>query len=161
MKRNVGYVIVALIAGGGCWFFGLDIVPSIVVSLVVAVALFALRAFLSPIDNSEWPPPPPPLTDGARREVTELDWALRTRRRYIDDRIAERVKHIALSIVRQRHLDIDEPTHRDRIERLVGAQVYLLLVSADRVRMTVPALLSVLARLESLERPQAIDRTKP
>jgi hypothetical protein len=34
-------------------------------------------------------------------------------------------------------------------------------VSADRVRMTVPALLSVLARLESLERPQAIDRTKP
>jgi hypothetical protein len=160
MKQKVGYSIVAVIIGGGCWFFGLDIVPSIIVAAVVAVLLFAFRALVGPIDNSEWPPAPPSLTDGARREVTELDWALRTRQRFVDDRIVERVRNIALSSLHQRQLNIDDPAHRERIERLVGPPVYALLASPDRVRLSVPALLSVLARLDSLERPGPIDRSE-
>jgi hypothetical protein len=161
MKQIVGLSFVALITGAGCWFFGLDIVPSIVVALAVAVVLFAVQAVHRPIDNYEWPPAPPTLTDGARREVSELDWALRTRRRFVDDPIVERVRKIVISLLRQRHLDPEYPPHRERIERLVGPQVYLLIVSPDRVRMSVPAMISVLARLEALENDQPAARARP
>jgi hypothetical protein len=160
MKYNIGLSIAAVLIGAGCWFFGLDIVPSIVVTLVIGILLFALRAFVRPIDNYEWPPPPPTLTDGDRREVAELDWALRTPRRVVEDRIVNRVRNIALVGLRRHHLDPDNPSHRQRIERLVGAQVYLLLVAPDTTRVRVSTLLSVLARLESLEKSEPTIRTR-
>ncbi len=39
MKRYVGAVVVAALCGAACWFFGLDLVPSIVVGLVVYALL--------------------------------------------------------------------------------------------------------------------------
>jgi hypothetical protein len=153
MRYNVGLSIVAVLVGAGCWFFGLDVIPSIVVALVVAILLFAVRAFVRPVDNYEWPPPPPTITDGDRREVAELDWALRTPRRIVEDRIVGRVRALAVSGLRRRHLDFDNPEHRVRIERLVGPQAYFILTSPDRVRMNVSTLLSVLGRIESLEKP--------
>lgn len=152
MKNRVGLCVVSLLAGAGCWFFGLDIVPSIVVAVVVGIALFAIGAIVRPIDNYEWPPPPPTVTDGDRREVAELEWALRTPRRVVEDRIITRVSRIALASLRRRHLDVDNPAHRTRIEQLVGPQVYLLLASPDRIRMNISTLLAVLGRLESLEK---------
>jgi hypothetical protein len=160
MKNKIGLGIVAALAGAGCWFFGLDIVPSIVVALVVGILLFAIGAFVRPIDNYEWPPAPPKVTDGDRREVAELDWALRTPRRLVEERIVTRVSAIALAGLRRRHLDVDNPAHQQRIEQLVGPQVYFLLVSPDRVRMNVTTLLSVLGRLESLEKSDSA-RARP
>ena len=154
MRYNVGLSIVAALVGAGCWFFGLDVIPSIVVALVVAILLFAVRAFVRPVDNYEWPPPPPTITDGDRREVAELDWALRTPRRVVEDRIVTRVRTVAVSSLRRRHLDLDNPEHRARIERLVGPQVYFVLTSPDRVRVNVTTLLSVIGRIESLEKSE-------
>jgi hypothetical protein len=158
IRYTVGFSVTSVLAGAGCWFFGLDVIPSIVVAIVVAVLLFALRVLVRPSDNYEWPPAPPTQTDGDRREVSELEWALRTPRRLVEERIVARVGAIARAAVYRRHLDPANPAHRERIEQLVGPPVYLLLVSPDGVRMSVSSLLAVLRRLEALENPGATAR---
>ena len=92
MKRYIGAIVIAVLAGAGCWFFGLDLVPAIVVGLVVAGLGITVAALTIPTENVEWPPAPPEPTDGARREVTELSWALRTPGGVVDERVLARVR---------------------------------------------------------------------
>jgi hypothetical protein len=159
MKRYVGVVVIALLAGFGVWFFGLGIVPSIVVTLVIAGLGIVLRTIALPSENAEWPPAPPEPSAGARREVSELAWALRAPGGVVDDRIVWRVRRIAIESLSRRHLDVDNPAHRARIERLVGAPLYSLLTSGENFRVTVPALQSVLGRLEALENADGPSRS--
>jgi hypothetical protein len=158
MRRYVGVVIVALLVGAGCWFFGLDVVPSIVVALVVAGLGITLGIITLPLDNVEWPPAPPEPTDGARREVSELTWSLRTPGGVVGERNVERVRRIADTSLRRRHLDLDNPAHRVRIERLIGAPLYALLNSAERHRVSLSMLLSELGILEALEKSDPASR---
>jgi hypothetical protein len=161
MRYTVGLSFAAALIGAGCWFFGLDVIPSIVVAIVVAVLLFALRALVRPGVNYDWPPAPPTSTDGDRREVNELEWALRTPRRLVEDRIVARVSSIARAALRRRHLDPENPAHRERIEHLVGAPVYQLLSSPDTARVSVSSLLAVLRRLDALENANSGARARP
>jgi len=152
MTRYVAPIVIALLAGAGCWFFGLAIVPSLVVVLVLAAVGIALRTVILPAGNIEWPPAPPAPSEGLRREASELAWAIRGPRGIVDERIIERVRRIAVASLNRRHLDVDNPRDRVRIESLIGAQTYAFLSSRDRASMTLPALLSMLSLLESLEK---------
>jgi hypothetical protein len=169
MNRYVGPIILGVLVGGGSWFFGLDVVPSIVVAMVVAVLGITLDLVTMPADTAlsttaeppmgapliphamEWPVAPPLPSDGARREVSELGWALRTPTGVVEDRVLERVRNIAATSLRRRQLDLDNPAHRDRIELLVGAPLYELLRSREPRRASARTLRSALGLLEALE----------
>jgi hypothetical protein len=159
MKSYIGIFIVSLVVGAAFWFFGLDVIPSIVVTLVLAGLGITLRIVRLPTDNLEWPPAPPEPTAGARREVSELTWSLRTPRGIVEDRVIERIRNIADTSLRRRHLDLDNPAHRARIERLIGPSLYTLVTSPERRRVNLPTFLSILAVLETLEKSDPAART--
>jgi hypothetical protein len=169
MKRFGGVVAIAILAGAGCWFFGLGLVPAIVVLLVVGSLGVLLRVLTAPTTTGEWPAAPPQPTDGARRETSELSWALRTRGGIVDDAIILRVRAIVASRLAHRQLDLDNPEHRQAIEKLIGSGVYGLVNASgnrQRVRMpTIVATLDILERLDALDRPDVLDKpgvlTKP
>jgi hypothetical protein len=151
MKRYIVIVAIAVLVGGGCWFFGLDVIPSVVVTLVVAGIGATIRTIGAPAVDVEWPPAPPEPREGARRETSELSWALRPSG-VVDDRIIERVRNLAAKSLGRRHLDLADPVHAERIQRLVGAPTYTFLVSRERGRIDLRRLLSELSRLEQLEK---------
>jgi hypothetical protein len=150
MRPFVPVIVVAAIAGGVVWFFGLGILPAIVVVLVVGAVGTVLRLVTGETPNRDWPLPPPPITDGARREAFELSWAMRTRSGIVDDRIVLRVRSIAAKRLALRHLDLENPANRRAIERLVGPQVYDLLTSVDERRVRVTTVIATLEVLDSL-----------
>ncbi|HEX4057222.1 MAG TPA: hypothetical protein VHX87_02750 [Galbitalea sp.] len=164
MTRYIGPAMLAVLAGAGCWFFGLAIIPSIVVVIVVGAIVVTLREVVAPDDTvltagivqsaqtAEWPPGPPLHGDGARRDVSELGWALRTPSGIVEDRVLDRVRAIAATSLRRRRLDLENPADRARIERLVGPPLYLLLTAAGRQRTSARTLRSLLGTLEALER---------
>jgi hypothetical protein len=152
MTRHVTPIVIAVLAGAGCWFFGLAVVPSLVVVLVLAAVGIALRTVILPTGNIEWPPAPPASIEGLRREASELAWAIRGPRGIVDERIIERVRRIAIGSLNRRHLDVYSPRDRTRIESLIGASMYAFLSSRDRASVKLPTLLSMLNLLESLEK---------
>jgi hypothetical protein len=150
MRRLVPVIVVAIVVGGVVWFFGLGVLPAVVVALAIGAVGTVLRLVTAEMPSRDWPPPPPPITDGARREAFELSWALRTRSGIVDDRIVVRVRSIAANRLAFRHLDLDNPAHRSSIERLVGAQVYNLLTSSDGRYVRLTTILGTLEVLDSL-----------
>ncbi|MDQ1529066.1 MAG: hypothetical protein QOH77_856 [Actinomycetota bacterium] len=165
MKRFAGVIVVAILAGAGCWFFGLGLVPAIVVVLVVGSLGVVLRVLTAPATVGEWPAAPPQPTDGARRETSELSWALRTRGGIVDDAIILRVRAIVANRLAHRQLDLDNPGHRRAIEKLIGAGVYeLVSASGNRQRVKMPSIvttLDILERLDVLDKPDRVDPPIP
>jgi hypothetical protein len=169
MKRFAGVIVVAILAGAGCWFFGLGLVPAIVVVLVVGSLGVVLRVLTAPATVGEWPAAPPQPTDGARRETSELSWALRTRGGIVDDAIILRVRAIVANRLAHRQLDLDNPGHRPAIEKLIGAGVYELVnvnvkASGNRQRVKMPSIvttLDILERLDVLDKPDRVDPPIP
>ena len=165
MKRYIGVGMIAVLAGAGSWFFGLDILPSIIVVFVIAALGITLRLVATtedpvlPAGTSEWPPSPPLPSDGARREVSELGWALRTPTGIVEDRVLERVRNIADTSLRRRRLDLDNAADRAAIEGLIGAPVYTLLTSGEPRRASVRTLRSALGLLEALEKTDPAARS--
>jgi hypothetical protein len=157
MRRFVPVIVVAILAGGIVWFFGLGILPALVVILVIGAIGTVLRLVTAEMPNRDWPLPPPPNTDGARREAFELSWAMRTRNGIVGDRIVLRVRSIAANRLALRHLDLENPAHREAIQRLIGPQVYDLLTSRDERHVRLSTVLATLEVLDSLgtSRPSA------
>jgi hypothetical protein len=177
MSRYAGPVILGVLVGGGAWFFGLAVVPSIVVAMVVAALGITLDLVATPTDSAlspdaesptgtmliprsmEWPPAPPQPNDGARREVSELGWALRTPTGVVEDRVLLRVRNIAATSLRRRQLDLDNPAHRTRIEALLGAPLYAVLRPGEPRRTSVRTLRSAVGLLEALETSDPASRS--
>lgn len=133
MRRFIGIVVLALVVGAVCWFFGLDVVSSLVIALVIVAAGVAWRALPESGPTMDWPVAPAPVRNGNRRETSQLSWSLRTGFGAVDDRIVARIRGIAVNRLALRQLDLDNPGHRASIERLIGEDVYEL-VSSERTR---------------------------
>jgi hypothetical protein len=152
MKRIVVPILVAVAAGGVCWFFGLGILPSVIVLLVVGAACVLLYRLTPAAANVEWPTAPPIASDGLRRETSNLSWALRTRNGIVDDAVIVRVRAIAVNRLARRQLSLDNPAHRPAIEALIGARVYSVLSPlGTRPRVRLAALAGTLEILERLD----------
>jgi hypothetical protein len=151
MKSLVIVIGGAVFAGVVAWYFGLGIVPAVVVVLVVGAIGGALRRVGGTPADRNWPPPPPPKVDGARREASELSWALRTRDELVDELIVLRVRSIAASRLAPRRLNLNNPVHRQRIELLIGQPAWEILSSAGTRRIPISAVLNVLEALDSLD----------
>ncbi len=152
MRRSAGVIVLAVIAGVASWFFGIGILPAVVVTLVVFSIGTVLRLVAGQRPNRDWPLPPSRKNDGQRRDAAELSWALRTRGGIVDDRVIARVRSIAARRLALRHLDLDDPAHRAKIQRLIGAASYETLTSGSTRKIRVTTVLGMLDTLDTLVR---------
>ena len=155
MKRLVAPILVAALAGVGGWFFGVGVLPAIVIALAVASVGIVLR--LANIGGSarEWPPPPPLVTDGARRESSDLSWAIRSRGAGVDDRIVLRIRRIAADRLAAHQLDLENPAHRAAIQRLLGKPTTETLLNPRAHTVRIADVIGMLDILDRLERRPA------
>ena len=161
MRRFVGIVVLALVVGAVCWFFGLDVVSSLVIALVIVAIGVAWRVLPDSGPTTDWPVGPAPVRDGNRRETSQLSWSLRTGFGAIDDRIVARIRSIAANRLALRQLDLDNPRHRSSIERLIGEDVYEL-ISSERTRaVRLIAITHALDVLDALGRGPAPHSNSP
>lgn len=159
MRRFVGVIVVAVLAGAGSWFFGVGVLPAVVIALAIGSIGVVLRVVTGATPSLDWPLPPPAPSDGKRRETSELSWAIRARGGAVDDRIVLRIRGIAENRLALRQLDLENPAHRPAIQKLVGAQTYDILANTGGRRVRVPDMLVVLDILDSLHRPQTQPRS--
>jgi hypothetical protein len=150
VRNRVLVIISALFSGIVVWYFGLGVLPAIVVALVIGAMGVMLRVFTDALPDRSWPPPPPPKIDGARREASELSWSLESHDGLVDERIVVRVRTIAENRLSARRLDLSSRADRPTIERLIGSPAVEVLTAAGSRRVHVSALLATLDRLDSL-----------
>jgi hypothetical protein len=149
-RRNVvGVVVLAVIVGAVLWFFGLGVVPALgVTGAIVAVGLVWLGARDG--ESLAWPTPPVRFAAGARRDVQEIAWALRSRGG-VPERLLVRVRDVARRRLRAAHrLDLDDPGDQDAIARLLPPDVLAVLRSPRRPELTLASYSALLAAVERL-----------
>ena len=152
MRRLVAPILVAVVAGVGCWFFGVGILPAVIIALAVGSVGIVLWLANITAGAREWPPPPPLVTDGARRESSDLSWAIRSRGSGVDDRIVIRIRRIAADRLAARQLDLDNPAHRAAIQRLLGRPTTETLLNPRAHRVRIADVVGMLDLLDRLER---------
>jgi hypothetical protein len=150
VRSLIAVVGAAIFAGVVVWYFGIGVVPAVVVGLVIGAIGSVLRHVTGALPNRSWPPPPPPKVDGARREASELSWALQTHDGLVDEFIVVRVRSIATNRLAMRRLSLTNPAHRERIQQIIGQQAYEILSAAGTRRVPLTAVLLVLDKLDAL-----------
>lgn len=145
-------VALSLVTGFICWFFGIGVLPAIVVVLTIGSIGVVVRAASQPT-TPEWPSAPLPSSAGDRRESSELSWAMRVRGRGVDQRILRRISRIAANRLAQRQLDLDNPLDRPAIERLLGRATFAIVCNPESARVRLPDLVALLDHLDALQRP--------
>jgi hypothetical protein len=161
MKRIVAVILVAFVAGAGSWFFGVGVLPAIVIGLTIGAVGVVVRLATLSTGSREWPPPPPVVTDGARRESSDLSWAIRTRGGSVDGRIVERIRRIAAERLAARQLDLDNPAHRSAIQQLIGSKAMAVFSSPTAHSVRIADVIGMLDILDTLERRPPADVRVP
>jgi hypothetical protein len=160
VRRFRWIIVFAVALGVACWFFGLDVLSSIVISLAVGATGATWASFPDRRPAAQWPPGPALSLDGARREAAQLSWSLSARPGMAGDNIVSetvvaRIRVIAANRLASRQLDLDDPAHRAAIVQLLGRQAWEL-VNPGRSRAA--NLTSVLRSLDVIDslgpRPQ-------
>ena len=152
MKRIAAVIVVAVLAGAGSWFFGVGILPAVVIALTIGAVGLVVRLATVATGSREWPPPPPLVTDGARRESSDLSWAIRSRGGGVDGRIVERIRRIAAERLAARQLDLDNPAHRSAIQQLVGSRAMAVFTSPAAHTVRIAEVIAMLDILDTLDR---------
>ena len=161
MKRIVAVALVAFVAGAGSWFFGVGVLPGIVIALTIGAVGVVVRLATLSTGSREWPPPPPLVTDGARRESSDLSWAIRARGGGVDGRIVERIRRIAAERLAARQLDLDNPAHRPAIQQLVGSRAMAVFSSPAAHTVRVVDVIAMLDILDTLDRRPSAEARVP
>jgi hypothetical protein len=145
------FVFVVLVAAV-CWYFGADVWHSVllgcVLTMVGLISLIGVPARDPSI--TEWRAGPSPNREGARGEVAELSWSLRTS--YggrVDVRAVSRVRQLARRRLALHQLDLNDPADRPGVEALIGRSAYAVLVRRER-RPMLGSLLHCLDALDTL-----------
>lgn len=147
-----GVVVLAVIAAGIAWFFGVDVPQALAVGGVVAAVGLTWAAVRDGAPLT-WPAPPVRSEPGARRDLSETAWSLRSRGG-VPERALGRARSVARHRLRTLHqLDLDDPDHRDRIEAVLPPPVVAVLSSERRPELDLAAFASVLTALEALAPP--------
>jgi hypothetical protein len=159
-RRALGGVIaLALVAAAVLWFFGLGVVPALGVADVV-VAVGVVWTATRDGESLAWPVPPVRTEPGARRDLSEIAWALRSRGG-VPERLIARVRVVARRRLLVGHqLDLDDPADRAAIERVLAPDVVAVLTSARRPELTLTSFGAVIAAVESIESaaPRPVER---
>ncbi|MFF1878837.1 hypothetical protein [Leifsonia sp. NPDC058230] len=119
-RRLLWCVVLGLAAGAVTWFFGVDIGHAVGFG-AVAVAASACLSLVGDQARVDWLPGPAMPRDGARRDVVQLGWALHTRGGGVSPEAVRRLRTVAAQVLELHGLDLDDPSHRPAVERVLGA----------------------------------------
>lgn len=143
-------LIVVVLVAAVCWYFGTDVWHSLLLGgVLTTVGLISLVGIPARDPSvTEWRAGPSPNREGARGDVAELSWSLRTS--YggrVDIRAVSRVRQLARRRLALHQLDLNDPADRPGVEALIGRSAYAVLVHRDRR----PMLRSLLHCLDALD----------
>lgn len=145
----VGITALAVVAAAVTWFFGVGIPQSLAVGGVVAAVGVTWSAIRDDVSLT-WPRPPVRSTPGARRELSEVAWALRAHGG-VPERAVGRARAVARHRLRTVHrLDLDDPADRLAIEALLPPSVVAVLRSERQPELDLAGFGSVLSAIEAL-----------
>lgn len=148
-RATVGVVLLAVLAAGVTWFFGVDVPQSLAVGGVVAAVGLTWSAIREGAPMT-WPVPPVRSAPGARRAVSETAWALRARGG-VPERTLGRARAVARHRLRTFHqLDLDDPDDRAAVEAVLPSSVVDVLQSERRPELDLAAFAAVLDAVEAL-----------
>jgi hypothetical protein len=152
-------LIVALLTAAFCWYFGVDVWHSVLLgSVLTTVGLITMVATADgDLGSTAWRGGASPSRDGARGEVAELSWSLRTNYGRVNHKAVLRVRQLARHRLAQHQLDLNDPADRRGVELLIGRRAYAALVLSDRR----PLLRSFLHCLDALDAMDGVRSTAP
>lgn len=148
-RATAGVVVVAVLAAGITWFFGVGIPQSLAVGGVVAAVGVTWTAVRDGAPLT-WPVPPVRSAPGARRELSETAWALRSRGG-VPERALGRARAVARHRLRTLHrLDLDDPADRAAIDAVLPPAVVAVLLRERRPGLDLATFDTVLTAVEAL-----------
>ncbi|WP_144710377.1 hypothetical protein [Curtobacterium pusillum] len=151
-RATAGVVVLAVVAAGITWFFGVDVPQSLAVGGVVAAVGLTWTAVRDGPPLT-WPVPPVRSAPGARRELSETAWALRSRGG-VPERAIARARSVARHRLRTLHrLDLDDPDQRAAIEAVLPPAVVAVLRAERRPELDLAGFAAVLTAVEALAPP--------
>ncbi|MGU3409407.1 hypothetical protein ACLBWP_04815 [Microbacterium sp. M1A1_1b] len=160
-RSTVGVVLLAVVAAGITWFFGVGVVQSLAVGGIVAAVGLTWTAVRDGVPLT-WPEPPVRTAPGARRELSQTAWTLRSHGG-VPERALARARAVARHRLRTHHrLDLDDPADRAAIEAVIPPTVVIVLLSDRRPEVDLAAFGAVLTAIEAIEpttQRTAIERT--
>ncbi|MFJ4221168.1 hypothetical protein [Curtobacterium luteum] len=149
-RATVGVVVFAVAAAAIVWFFGVGVVQSLAVGGVVAAVGLTWTAIRDGVPTT-WPVPPVRSAPGARRELSETAWALRSRGG-VPERALARARAVARHRLRTLHrLDLDDPGDRGAVETLLPPAVVAVLLHERRPGLDLATFGSILGAVEALD----------
>lgn len=158
-RRLVLVVVVAILIGAVCWYFGMD-VPHAVTVTVALLAVGAAWLAADGEDAADWESGSAAPGEGVRQDVSRLAWSLRAHRTGIPAAGLRRVHQLAAGRLARRGLDVDSAADRAAIERMLGRAAYGVLHPGDR-RVRLSTVIACLDALDRLETPSPTRRMTP
>ncbi len=155
-RATIWALVVAVLVAVTCWYFGVDVWHSVLLgSVLTTLGLVSMVVTADgDLGNTDWRGGARPSRDGARGEVAELSWSLRTNYGRVNHKALSRVRQLARHRLAQHQLDLNDPADRPEVELLIGRSAYAVLVRNERR----PLLRSFLHCLDALD---AMDHTRP
>jgi len=150
---------VAVLVAAFCWYFGVDVWHAVLLgSVLTTVGLISMVGTADgDLGNTDWRGGARPNRDGARGEVAELSWSLRTSYGRVNHKAVTRVRQLARHRLAQHQLDLNDPADRRGVELLIGRNAYAVLVLSERR----PFLRSFLHCLDALDSMDGMRPTAP
>jgi hypothetical protein len=146
-------LLAALVVAAICWYFGADVWHSILFGLVLTtVGLVGSIGKSVPVHgDTGWRGGESRNRDGARNDVAELSWTLRTTYGRVGNTAIWRVQRLAQQRLAMSRLDLRESADRPRIEELIGRRAYVILAPSARRPPRVRSLVHCLDVLDTLD----------
>ncbi|GAA4267176.1 hypothetical protein [Frondihabitans peucedani] len=151
-RLTVLVLVLALVVGATCWYFGLEIPRSALVS-VAAAAIGVTWIAVQKADAAVWPARPARRSPGARRDVETLSWSMKTRGGVHEKtlgRAREAARHRLLFLY---GLDLFDPADRDEIEQVLAPGVVRTLMTRRRSNLDLVSFTRLLSAIEALGTP--------
>lgn len=153
-------LVVAFVVAAICWYFGADVGDSILLGSVLTTVGLVGSTRRSVLDRGDtnWRGGAVRNREGARKDVDELSWSLRTHYGRVGNSALRRVERLAGLRLATFGLDVRDPADRRAIEHLIGRRAYVVL--APNARRS-PYLRSLLHCLDALDSLNASRPTEP
>ena len=151
-----GSAAMAGLLGAAAWLVGLDPFHSALLgSAVLAVA--SGRAILRLDDVAEtgrrWAQRPAREVHGTRHELRELTWKLTGGRGRVQPAALQRLQALAEHRLARHGVDLHDPAHAERAQRLLGVRPYRVLTSDPSARVRFRVFVACVEALERLADP--------
>ncbi len=161
-KATIWAFIAAFAVAATCWYFGADVWHSIILgcALTTVGVIILVATADRELGNTDLRSTPRSNREGARGEVAELSWSLRTSYGRVDNRAVSRVRQLARHRLALHQLDLNDPADRGAVEQLIGPSAYNVLVRSER-RPLLRSLLHCLDALDALDALNGMDAQGP